>query len=251
VDALSRLNFRDVGGLPAAGGQVRAGVLYRSEGPASFLAEHRLELGALGFRTVCDLRSAVERDVAPNDWCGPDCRLLALDMNTDLRAQGEDIWASLRAAPDAANARRVMAKNYGLMPAALRPHWPAIVDAILDGAVPMLVHCTAGKDRTGVAIALLLLLLGVPEAAIRADYGRSDVFAQNAHLAGSVEHSFQKNFGFTPSAETIAAIVGVHDSFLSTALAELDAGWGSIAAYFEASGVGRARQDALRAALTV
>ncbi len=94
--ALSRLNFRDIGGLPARDGrQVRPGILYRSEGPASFLGDHHAELAELGFRAVADLRSDMERDKAPHDWCGAYCRILALDMNTDLRAQGQDMWMTL------------------------------------------------------------------------------------------------------------------------------------------------------------
>jgi protein-tyrosine phosphatase len=97
--ALSKLNFRDLGGLPTEDGRaIRPGLLYRSEGPASFFDEHRAELGALGVRSVCDLRSGVEREIAPNDWCGPGCRVLHLNMNTDLRASGVDRqWGSIGA----------------------------------------------------------------------------------------------------------------------------------------------------------
>src|SRR3546814_2654587 len=75
TEALSKLNFRDVGCLPADGGrQVRRGLIFRSEGPASFDIDHHRELEALNIRLVCDLRSETERDAAPNNWCGPDCR---------------------------------------------------------------------------------------------------------------------------------------------------------------------------------
>ena len=132
--ALSKLNFRDLGGLPTQDARrVRHGLLFRSEGPASFFDDHRAELGALGIRSVCDLRSAGERDTAPNDWCGPECRILNLDMNTDLRAQGEDIWESLRRDPSAENARRVMTENYRMMPQALEAHMLPLVDALLNG----------------------------------------------------------------------------------------------------------------------
>ena len=68
---LAKLNFRDVGGLLTAdGSRVREGVVFRSEGPASFGPVHREELAALGFRLVCDLRSAGEREKSPNDWAG-------------------------------------------------------------------------------------------------------------------------------------------------------------------------------------
>ena len=132
--ALSRLNFRDIGGLPTRDGrQVRPGILYRSEGPASFLADHHAELAELGFRTVADLRSDMEREKAPHDWCGADCRILDLDMNTDLRAQGEDMWMTLGRDPTQARAIAVMTHNYGLMPQAFLPHVGPMVDALLAG----------------------------------------------------------------------------------------------------------------------
>jgi protein-tyrosine phosphatase len=246
--ALSKLNFRDLGGLPTLDGKViRSGVLFRSEGPASFFDEHRAELGALGVRSVCDLRSGSERTAAPNDWCGPGCRVLHLDMNTDLRAAGAEEWESLRRDPSAANARRVMINNYCLMPAALSPHLAKIVAALLASEVPMVVHCTAGKDRTGVAIALLLTLLRVGREDILSDYTKSDVFGRNLRMAGSVNEAFHASFGFVPSEAAISMLIGTDRGFLLAALATVGREWGSIDAYFEASGVSADRREQLRA----
>jgi protein-tyrosine phosphatase len=246
--ALSKLNFRDLGGIRTLDGKViRSAVLFRSEGPASFFDEHRAELGALGVRSVCDLRSDFERQAAPNDWCGPGCRVLALDMNTDLRAAGAEEWDSLRLDPSSANARRVMLNNYCLMPAALSPHLVKMVSALLAGEVPMIVHCTAGKDRTGVAIALLLSLLRVGREDILSDYARSDVFGRNLRLAGSVNEAFHTSFGFVPSDEVITMLIGTDREFLLAALATVEREWGSIGGYFTASGVDADRQEQLRA----
>lgn len=245
--ALSKLNFRDLGGLQTSDGQqVRHGLLFRSEGPASFFDEHRAELSALGFRAVCDLRSQGERETAPNDWCGPDCRLLNLDMNTDLRAQGEDIWESLRNTPSTDNARRVMTENYRMMPQALEPHMQPLVDALIGGEVPMIVHCTAGKDRTGVVIALLLGLFGVSMGDIVADYSKSDIFGENMRIAGSIEDGFLKSFGFVPDAPVVSMLIGTEQDFLMAALQHVESRWGGINRYFDAVGVDAARQKALK-----
>jgi protein-tyrosine phosphatase len=242
--ALSKLNFRDIGGLPAADGRVvRSGLIYRSEGPASFFEAHREELGALGIRAVCDLRSAIEREAAPNDWCGPGCRVLNMDMNTDLRAAGARDWESLRDDLSEANARRVISRNYSLMPAAFRPHLRPMVDALLGGEVPMIVHCTAGKDRTGVAVAVLLSLLGVSRELILSDYARSDVFARNLRLTGSVDHAFQNHFGFVPPDTVMDLLIGVQPDFLGAALDEMNREWGSVSGYFAAAGVDAGRQQ--------
>lgn len=245
--ALSRLNFRDIGGLPTAdGGQVRSGILFRSEGPASFFEDHHAELSDLGFRSVADLRSTIERDAAPHGWCGPDCRMLDLDMNTDLRAQGEDMWLSLGREPTAARAVEVMTHNYGLMPQAFLPHLSRMVDALLAQDTPMLVHCTAGKDRTGVVVALFLDLLAVPRPMIMEDYRKSDIFGQNLRVSGHLKRDLQKTFGFVPPDDMVAILIGVQDDFLLSALDMVATRWGGIEGYFEAAGVDAERRAALR-----
>ncbi|AJR25434.1 MULTISPECIES: tyrosine-protein phosphatase [Sphingobium] len=245
--ALSRLNFRDIGGLPTAGGgQVRSGILFRSEGPASFFEDHHAELSELGFRSVADLRSTIERDAAPHGWCGPDCRILDLDMNTDLRAQGEDMWLSLGREPTAARAIEVMSHNYGLMPQAFLPHLSRMVDALLAQDTPMLVHCTAGKDRTGVVVALFLDLLAVPRPVIMEDYRKSDIFGQNLRVSGHLKRDLQKTFGFVPPDDMVAILIGVQDDFLLSALDMVATRWGGIEGYFEAAGVDAERRTALR-----
>ena len=245
--ALSRLNFRDIGGLPTAdGGQVRSGILFRSEGPASFFEDHHAELSDLGFRSVADLRSTIERDAAPHGWCGPDCRMLDLDMNTDLRAQGEDMWLSLGREPTAARAVEVMTHNYGLMPQAFLPHLSRMVDALLAQDTPMLVHCTAGKDRTGVVVALFLDLLAVPRPMIMEDYRKSDILRQNLRVSGHLKRDLQNTFGFVPPDDMVAILIGVQDDFLLSALDMVATRWGGIEGYFEAAGVDAERRAALR-----
>ena len=171
VAALSDLNFRDLGGLSTTDGRrVRSGLVYRCEGPASFQDSHGSALRGLKLGMVCDLRSAAERTAAPNGWCDDQTRLLDFDMSQDLRARGADGWAALRADPSEQGARRAMTANYAAMPAALAPFMPALFGALAERRTPLLIHCTAGKDRTGVAIALLLLALGVARDEMLADY---------------------------------------------------------------------------------
>ena len=247
---LSKLNFRDLGGLRSRSGHVvKKGVIYRSEGPANYSAAHRDELAALGVRTVCDLRSEAERAADPNDWCGPACRVLHLSMNTDLRARDDAVWESFRSDPSPENTRRVMMQAYTLMPAALSLHWPFITGAIAAGETPLVVHCTAGKDRTGVAIALLLELLQIPPEEIVADYAKSDIFGENMRIAGTVESGFHKTFGFVPPEPVIDLLIGTEREFLRAALREVDHRWGSVERYFCSSGVDAAEQAAVRGAL--
>ena len=93
TDKLTRLNFRDIGGLPTeTGGFVRSGIFYRTEGPKNFVGQHLEYLKALGVRAIFDLRSDGERERDPHYWHDDDCQWLALDMNTDLRAADTTEW---------------------------------------------------------------------------------------------------------------------------------------------------------------
>jgi protein-tyrosine phosphatase len=252
TEGLSRLNFRDVGGLETEDGSLtRSGVIFRSEGPANFEAIHRRELEALKIRLVCDLRSDRERREAPNDWTGG-ARLLNLNVTDDLRAEPSQTWKTLLAAdPSSETVKRVYLRNYAAIPGALRPHLRALIEAIAIGETPVVIHCTAGKDRTGVLIALLLKALHVPEAAVAADYMRSDVFAQNLRSLGGIHERMEKNYGVRPDDAFIDALIGVDLEYLRSALAAVEQEWLTIDGYFAAAGVGPELLDRYREVMTV
>jgi protein-tyrosine phosphatase len=246
--ALSKLNFRDVGGYATSDGRrIKRGMLYRSEGPASFNSAHRSELAQLQVRSICDLRSPAERVAAPNDWTGT-ARLFNLGLTNDLRSK-PGAGGELRDDPTESGVRAAMLLNYSQIPAALHPYWRDLTDSLIEGETPLLIHCTAGKDRTGVLVALLLELLGVPHDTVVADYQASSVFGTNLRLAGSVHESFEKAFGFVPSEAVIDAMIGVYPEFLDAAFRSVHQHWGSLALYFTSAGVDADRLERLRSAL--
>lgn len=243
------LNFRDLGGLAAADGHVRHGLLFRSEGPRNFTPAQFATLQAMGFRSIVDLRSASERVAVPHAWHGPDCRWLELDVNADLRVFGHDGRERLLKGPEAEIAITTMSDTYREIVGALAPHWPTIGAALLAGSVPMFLNCTAGKDRTGVAIALLLELAGVPRDVILEDYMRSSVFRDNLVLSGELEAGLMASFGFMPSPEQVEALIGVRAEYLEAAWDEIARSWSDVPGYFAAAGLDRATQHSIRAVL--
>src|SRR5262249_25062570 len=136
-------------------------------------------LQKLGIRLICDLRSDPERADGMH-VCEP-ARLLQLDLANELADEASRAFRLLKDRPDADGAQAAMRTIYAGIPPALLAHWPSLLDALCDGHVPVLVHCTAGKDRTGVLLALLLLFLGAPNDAVVEDYLRSAYEGAVAH----------------------------------------------------------------------
>ena len=157
-------NLRDAGGLPTgSGAPVRTGVLFRSDAPAHLDEDSDRRLRALGLHTILDLRREREREVWPyeRDWFGG--RMVRMSLIGEERRPVNPMNGGL------AGFNRWVYEARGDTIA-------EIVGVLAeDGALPALLHCTAGKDRTGTVLALLQSFLGVPDDAIAADYAQSAV----------------------------------------------------------------------------
>jgi protein-tyrosine phosphatase len=208
------LNTRDLGGYsvgsvgPTASGgrkkQVKWGLLYRSgELYGNTEGDKRL-LEKLGIRTVVDVRSGEEKKAAPEILPTTVRQLVELPidagnlMGTIFSADGGWTYAST-----ADGARAEMKKLYTALPEEAIPKYRVLFSLLADPEnVPLLFHCTAGKDRTGLAAALLLHALGAEMETIFEDYllstaclgRRYQSNAENAHLIPywSVEESYLK-----------------------------------------------------------
>jgi protein-tyrosine phosphatase len=241
-------NFRDLGGLPTMDGRrVRHGVVFRSEGPAHFNAGDVTKLSGLGLRTVCDLRSEGERQAHPNHWCDQDL-LLNIDMNIDLRVAGNEAWDLVRANPTVEGGRAAMAYNYRGLGRAMQAPFRTLVDHMLDQrGVPVLIHCTGGKDRTGVIVALLLHALGVPAEEIHADYELSSRFTGGTRFAWALRKMFDDLGIPNPPPELVALMAGVETAYLASAMdALLSDGMTLDRLFAERIGLDQSRRTALQ-----
>lgn len=249
------VNLRDVGGHPArGGGLVRTGLLYRST-ELSGLDDSALDaLARMGIRTVYDLRTRGERELHA-DRLPAGTRAVALDVLADAPEEASprhvmslmDDLAKINAfLADGGGVRYFKARYRELveLDSARHAYGLLFLDLARDGSCPGIVHCTTGKDRTGWAVAALLLLLGVPEEHVMHEYLRSNAVLEAA-FAPALE-AFRARGG---DPELLRPMVGVRASYLETSLDVMRQRFGTVEAYFAAGlGVDEAVQDRLREA---
>jgi protein-tyrosine phosphatase len=161
------VNFRDIGGYPAAGRTIRWGKVFRAGVLCYFTPSDQHVLARLGVRAICDLRRNDERQREPTRWPAALARQLSWEDGENMptirgfAAQRPRTAAGMRAA---------MLDLYRALPNWMGPRIRGLFQCLADEHVPVVVHCAAGKDRTGIAIAVLLAALGVDTDTILEDY---------------------------------------------------------------------------------
>ncbi|MDR5699048.1 tyrosine-protein phosphatase [Agromyces aerolatus] len=215
-------NFRDVGGLPAATGLVRSGVLYRSDGLQRLGEGGRAALAELGVGIVIDLRDDTEARFMPDDLDGLDVEVLRLPVFEGSGAShGPNVTLD-------ALYERIVTQHANVVVSAIRE-----ISTAGDRAV--VVHCTAGKDRTGIVTALTLLAVGVDRDDVVADYARTE-----ANLAGEwLEEmvAMVGRFGVPDGPELRVLMGGSPPEALEHVIALVEREHGSAREYLLASGL--------------
>jgi protein-tyrosine phosphatase len=167
-------NFRDLGGYAAGENlRVRWGRLYRSGSLSNVTPDGHAALRSRGIRVLCDLRTRREREREAVDWSGDGRVLLAWDYDPKLvsvRALLADAGVSAQSGLSPQLARRAMIELYRRLPTGLAEPYAALFERLAAGDLPLVFGCAAGKDRTGLAAALVLSCLGVPRDVIVEDF---------------------------------------------------------------------------------
>ena len=224
-------NFRELGGYEAADGRrVRRGVFFRAPALAGLKSLSDQErYRALGIRTVFDFRSSQERAAAPDPVFDGQTRVecnAIVSQGREVNFDLEDLFQNQERLQENL---RMVDLQYAAMPFE-NPAYHRLLDALRADEGPFLFHCSAGKDRTGVAAMLILKLLDVPDETVVEDYLKT-----NRYCAGSREMIFR---ALEPKAGRDAALqvsqiaAGVKEENIRRAMEAVRARYGSFDAYF-------------------
>lgn len=241
-------NFRDFGGYATeAGRRLKPGRLYRSASH-HYASDADLErLRALGLAVIVDLRQPNERQREPSRrWEGFACEVVENDLS-EAHLDFEALVRESDLSPEWFHAHA--ADFYDRA-----PYEPRHVDlfrryflalAETDGAV--LVHCAAGKDRTGLICALTHHLAGVRRDDMLQDYLLTNDEAHVAAKIAFIGPFFERLIGRRPSDAALRVAVGVHEDYLARAFAVIEARDGSLDGYLDRTlGLDRPLRERLR-----
>ncbi len=243
-DALD--NFRDYGDYAtAAGCRVAPGRLFRA-GHQARASEADLErLGALGITTVVDLRRPSERrdqpSKRPTGFSG-----VVIESAEDDGGEAPHM-AFLRTTeltPD--SGRRFMTDTYRRLPfeSSHLDLFSRYFRALGETEGPVLIHCAAGKDRTGMLAALTHHLLGVHHDDMVSDYLLTNTAVDLERRAPAIARQLEARTGRVAAHDAVVAFLGVEALYLETALTGIAGRYGSTDAYLEqALGVDGALRD--------
>jgi len=223
-------NLRDLGGYPTADGRkVRWGVVYRAGTPAEIPEHAHSEIAALGLACIVDMRSNRER---LHEGYHPK---LLKDLEYWYReydfSEGDMIEMLRNPASCAEDARRMMKQVYRDLPYEQTEALKALFAKVRAGRIPLLVNCSAGKDRTGTAAALLLSALGVPRETIVEDYALSERLHDPADSFLGIDPTGPLAFLVNVAPDVWRAVMGSPAEYLEEMFATLERKHGSVDNY--------------------
>jgi protein-tyrosine phosphatase len=230
------VNFRDMGGYETTDGRrLKWRHLYRSGAMHRLTPADHDHLAERGIRTVIDFRSGTEQTDEPNHWAiSSEANYWSRD-HEEVFGNIHEMAAKGLASP--ADAIAVMEGGFRYLPFQQAEAYAEMFRRLAASEVPLVFHCTAGKDRTGGAAALVLSALGVPRETIIADFTMTEraVDLQKALLRTKPNPKYAHYAKLAP--DTRAVFSGAKPSFISAFLDSVDEKCGSVENYLSDLGI--------------
>jgi len=223
-------NFRDLGGYAGAGGRrVRHGRVFRSDHLAGLTSTDLAALQALALTHSIDFRGVTESAAQPYRIAGVTTLALTIEPTVVQRLRALMARGQI---PSTAETVAVMCETYRGFVQEHGPTFGRFLRHLLVHPTPVVFHCTAGKDRTGFAAALLLSILGVERDTIMQDYLLSNrLYRRSPAMEGAAP------------AHVMDVVWGVQSAFLQAAFDAMDRDYGGLSNYL-AGPVGLAANEA-------
>jgi protein-tyrosine phosphatase len=232
------INFRDVGGLATSSGAfVRPDQLYRSGHLADLSDQEVKQIMGLDFAMVVDLRYVGERKADPSPW--PGHYWTRIVTHGSERRSDAPHFVLLKSGTLTGDAVEHCYKElYSEMPFdPLNRHlFATAIRRIADSDGRILVHCTAGKDRTGILIALILHSLGVSRDAIIGEYMLSSRSPDLLGIKAKIITRAKQLYGHELSAAAVDMLLDVRQEYLETAFLAIERQFGSVDDYLNDAG---------------
>lgn len=232
------VNFRDIGGLPVSGGHIRKGRIFRSGRLNRLTVSDRQHVETLGIVLLCDLRGPAEQADEPYAWLPQ--RVRVMESGDSSNGDVTKLTDMLDRNATAEDGRRVMIDLYRRLAESHADRYASAFRALAKGETPAILACTAGKDRTGMAIAILMGLIGASRATMIENYALSDklhdfmgMFQREAEAA---ERDGRKECRYlhmvqSISPQALAAVIASDPDYLVAGLSTVEAKYGSVQGY--------------------
>jgi len=237
-------NFRDFGGYVAGNRRLVTGRLFRSANHAMATEADLARLREMGIGAVVDLRRPSERERQPSRRWADFAATVIENHDAD---EGPENWESFMASWDMTpeSFRAFQGRYYERA-----PHLPRLLDlftryfdTLATGEGAVVVHCAAGKDRTGLLVALTHMLAGVHRDDVVADYLLTNDSKRFETFGARWAEMIRKERGVGPTLGTMKVVMSVEPAYLERSLAVIDERHGGVEAYLrDALGVDRRRR---------
>lgn len=230
-------NFRDFGGYSAVNGTIKKGHLYRSGQFSNLTDEGIATLENLSPKTIIDLRRPNEKQTNPSNF--RNLKLEIIENNEgELNRLSPHLEYLKEFDRDEASVFNYMLETYKNLPFEKRHKelFKASFEAIPKGT--LIIHCAAGKDRTGIICALIHAALNVHNDDIFHDYLLTNKVDNLDLIIEKYADQVSKRIGRNISPKTMRPLGVVHESYLDAAFKEIIANNGSIINYLNSIGIG-------------